>query len=142
MRKIERVNSAIAAVITLLSVACGANDSILKSGKPDTNAAKGSNSVSQGSSVDRVIGDMQTAGFTTILVLRRKDGGKMDSEDRGVIRVQTSDANRRIGSDDETAFIIGSNHPMTPEKMTVLNARFAVEDRSPQETSVPANSNK
>lgn len=139
MRNRTAINTALAALIALLAAACGANEGIIKSGRSGANTA---NTVSQGSSIDRVIGDMQTAGFTTILVLRRKDGGKMDSDDRGVIRVQTSDANRRIGSDDETAFIIGSNQAMTPEKMAVLTTRFAVEDRSPQDTAAPANTNK
>jgi hypothetical protein len=139
MGKRLRINAAVAAIIAIMAAACGANEGILRSGKPDTNAA---NVAPQRSSVDRVIADMQTAGFTTILVLRRKDGARMDAEDRSVIRAQTSDANRRIGSDDETAFIIGSNHPMTAEKMAVLNGRFAIEDRSPQDGDVSANTNK
>ncbi len=134
------IKAALIAMGAIVAAACGANEGVLRSGKPDPNAV---NAASQGSTVERVVADMRTAGFTTIFVLRRRDGGKMDSADRSVIRVQTSDANRRIGSDDEKAFIIGSNHPMTAEKMAVLNDKFALEDLSPPpDANVTANANK
>lgn len=129
-----------AGFLGVAALSCGANESVLKSGKPDPNSA---NVAAPGSSVERVLGDMRSAGFTTIFVLRRKDGGKMDVQDRAAIRVQTADANRRIGSDDEKAFIIGSNHPMKPEQMAALGERFAVEDLSPPaDAGIPTNSNK
>ncbi len=108
----------------------------MRSGKPDPNAA---NALPMLSSVERDLGDMRTAGFTTILVIRRKDGGKLETEDRGVIRVQTTDANRRIASDEDKAIVIGSNHPLGPDKIEVLSARFAVEDLSPPPAPDQAN---
>ncbi|MEP6946482.1 MAG: hypothetical protein ABJA02_11240 [Acidobacteriota bacterium] len=127
---------AFAMVIVAAFAACGANDGILRSGKPDANAA---NVTPVLSSADRAVADMRTASFTAIFVVRRKDGGTMDAEDRGVIRIQTSDANRRIGTDDDKAFVIGSNHPIAAEKMAALSVRFAIEDLSPPAPAEPAN---
>lgn len=130
----------LAVLLGLFMTACGANDGILKSGKPDP-----SNSTPTPPSIERDIAEMKTAGFTTILVLRRKDGGKMDGEDRAVIRVQTALANRRVGSQDETAFTIGTNTPITPEQMMVLLSRFAIENYSPPpvvDDANTANANK
>ena len=74
---------------------------------------------------------MRTADFSFVYVLRRKDGGKIDAEDRSVIRGQTAEANRRMSSDDDKAFIIGSNNQIPPTNMMALYKRFAVEDYSP-----------
>lgn len=110
-----------AGIFSFFAFGCGPNEGILKSGKPDPNATPAV------SSVERDVADMATADFTTVFVLRRKDGGKMDAADRSVIRNATDGANRRVGSDDEMAFIIGSNQPIAPEKMTMLGEHFAVQ---------------
>jgi hypothetical protein len=129
----------IGAILVFASIGCGPNDGVLKSGQPDANAA---NSTPKLSPIEQNISDMRTAGFTMILVLRRKDGGKMDAPDRKVIRDATYGANRRVGSDDETAFIIGSNQKLTPENMKIIVDRFSVEDLSPPPaTPTPDNSN-
>ena len=52
---------------------------------------------------------MRTAGFTFIYALRRKDGGIMNAEDVGVIKLQTVDTNRRVKTDDDRAVLIGTN---------------------------------
>ncbi len=111
-----------------LTAACGANDGILKSGKetPAPSNAQPSKSV-----FEEDLGSMRTADFRFVYVLRRKDGGKIDAEDRSVIKAQTADANRRMSSDDDKAFIIGSNNQIPPKNMFVLFARFAVENYSP-----------
>lgn len=116
--------------------ACGPNESILKSGKPDPALANATPTLS---TVERDVADMRTADFVTIIVLRRKDGGKMDGEDRSVIRNATSEANRRIGTDDDRAFVIGSNQPIAPDKMAALTERFVIENYSPPADVNPAN---
>ena len=131
--------TAILAFLAVAALGCGPNEGVLKSGKPDTSAA---NSTPKLSPIEQNISDMRTADFTLILVLRRKDGGKMDAQDRKAIRDATYGANRRVASDDETAFIIGSNQKLTPENMKVLVDRFAVEDLSPPPaTPKPDNAN-
>lgn len=131
--------TAILVLFAFAALGCGANEGVLKSGQPDTNAANSSPKLSP---IEQNISDMRTAGFTMILVLRRKDGGKMDASDRKVIRDATYGANRRVASDDETSLIIGSNQTLTPENMKIIADRFAVEDLSPPPaTPKPDNSN-
>lgn len=121
-----------------LTAACGANDGILKSGKE----TPGSSNVQPAKSVfEEDLGSMRTADFSFVYVLRRKDGGKIDAEDRSVIKAQTADANRRISSDDDKAFIIGSNTQLPPKNMFVLFARFAVENYSPPPVAANTNAN-
>lgn len=124
-----------------LTAACGANDGILKSGK-ETPAP--SNVQPTRSAFEEDLGSMRTADFSYVYVLRRKDGGKIDAEDRSVIKAQTADANRRMSSDDDRAFIIGSNNQIPPKNMFVLFDRFAVENYSPPpvaNTNVNTNTN-
>ena len=112
--------------------ACGANEGILKSGKekPDT-----ANSAPTRSSIEADVDEMRTANFMFIYVLRRKDAGAIDAEDRGVIKLQTDGVNRRIGSDNGKAFVIGSNFEIPADKMLALYDRFAVENYSPSDNA-------
>ena len=70
---------------------------------------------------------MRTAGFSYVYILRRKDGGPLDSDDKAIIRQTTYEANRRVAADDGRAVIIGSNYDATPENIKPLMDRFAVE---------------
>jgi hypothetical protein len=123
-------------LFAIFASACGPNEGILKSGKPDPNLANATPTVS---TVERDVADMRTADFVTIIVVRRRDGGTMDAADRGVIRDATAEANRRIGSEDDRAFVIGSNQPIALEKLRILTDRFAVENYSPPTDVIPAN---
>ena len=114
-------------LFVFLTFSCGANESILRSGK---DAAPPPN-VESKTSFEQELEAMRTADFQFVYVLRRKDGGKIDAEDRGVIKLQTSTANRRVAADDDTAFIIGTNAPIPPLNLAALYARFAVENYSP-----------
>ena len=139
MRRKGAVGFSFILLLSLIGSGCGPNEGILKSGKetPQANAA------SDKSSFEKDLDAMRTADFVYVYVLRRKDGGKIDAEDRGVIKVQTSLANRRVSADDDKAFIIGSNVQRPPQNMAALYARFAVEDYSqpPANANVNANSN-
>lgn len=113
-------------LVTALT-ACGANDKILQSGKETPNA----NQAAPRSAIEDDLTAMRNADFRVVFVLRRKDGGPIDAEDRAVIKANTGDANRRVSSDNDKAFVIGTNTPIAPEKMAALSQRFAVEDHSP-----------
>ena len=125
------------ALLTFLLVltACGANDKILQSGKqtPDTNATPRS-------AIDDDLTAMRNADFRFVFVLRRKDAGPIDAEDRAVIKANTAEANRRVSSDNDKAFVIGTNNALPAEKLAALYQRFAVEDHSPAPAN-DANSN-
>lgn len=122
----------------VINSACGANESILKSGKesPQANAESAT-------PFAKDLDAMRTADFQFVYVLRRKDGGKIDAEDRGVIKVNTSTANRRVAADDDEAFIIGTNTAIPPQNMAALYQRFAVDNYSPPPpANLNANANK
>ena len=122
-------------VLLLALTACGANDKILQSGKqtPDANATPRS-------AIDDDLTAMRNADFRFVFVLRRKDGGAIDAGDRAVIKANTAEANRRVSSDNDRAFVIGTNNALPPEKLAALYERFTVEDHSPA-PSIDANSN-
>jgi hypothetical protein len=131
------VRMLIPAVAAFLS-GCGANEGVLRSGKE--NSTGQSNVAAARDTFDRELSEFRTADFTFIYVLRRKDGGPIDSEDRGVIRLNTVEANRRVSADDGKAFIIGTNTALQPQNMTALYARFAIDNYSPPPSPV-ANTN-
>ena len=112
---------------------CGANEGILKSGK-ETPAP--TNAGSEKTPFAQDLEAMRTAGFSFIYVLRRKDGGRIDAEDRGVIKLNTDGIPRRVAADDDRAFLLGSNFPVPPKNLMALYARFAVENYS--EVPAPA----
>ena len=128
-------------VVAAFAAGCGANDGILKSGKETPGS---SNAQPRKSAFEEDLGSMRTADFRFIYVLRRKDGGKIDAEDRSVIKAQTTDANRRVSSDDDKAFILGTNTQIPPKNLMALYKYFAVEDYSPPPppTNTNANANK
>src|SRR5512140_3272665 len=111
-------------IAALSVVACGPNQGLLQGGK---DAQKASNSSTPKTEFDQDMDAMRTAGFAFVYVFRRKDGGKMDAEDRGVIKLQTVDTNRRVATDKDRAFIVGSNYQLPPPNLTALYKRFAVE---------------
>jgi len=121
----------------LIASACGGNESILKSGKEPTPQA---NADSGKTTFEKDLDAVRTADFSFVYVLRRKDGGVIDAEDKSVIRLQTAQANRRVAADDGRAFIIGSNFPLPPQNIAAIYGRFAVENYSPVPTPI-ANEN-
>lgn len=110
---------------SIFAFACGANDAILKSGKQ---TPVPSSSTLALSTLEQDINEMRTADFQFIYVLRRKDGGVLDSEDKSVVKVQTYQANRRVSSDNGKAVVVGSNTQIAPDKMLAVLERFSVEN--------------
>ena len=137
-RKVERRSKgaglAIAAfLLWSLVSACGPNEGVLRSGKSD---AASTNSTPTRSTIETDIEDMRTADLTYVYVLRRKDGGDIDSEDRGMIKIQTDGVNRRVSSDNGKAFVLGSKSAISADKMRALYDRFAVENYSQPESLI------
>lgn len=122
-----------------IALACGPNEGVLKSGRensPQTNAAP------RQTTFAKELDEFRTADFRYIFVLRRKDGGEIDAEDRSVIKLNTDGANRRVSADNGKAFIIGTNNAVPPEKIAAIYERLAVENYSPApQTNTTANSN-
>lgn len=128
------------ALAACLFAGCGANDNILRSGKSDP---AGTNATATKASFESDLESMRTANFAFIYVLRRKDGGPIDPEDRSSIRVHTMQTNRRVSSDDGKAVIIGSNFQIAAHDMAAIYQRFAVENYSPApgQATVPVPAN-
>lgn len=135
--------SMVVIVLTVLSLACGPNPNILNSGKETPAPVTGERPVS---SFEKDLESMRTANFEYVFVLRRKDGGKLDTEDKTFIRQNTpAEINRIFVSDEGKAVMAGSHFPFPPEPLKLLQARFNIEDLStlanPAQTNANANVN-
>ena len=81
--------------------------------------------------IEQDIESMRTADFIFIYVLRRKDGGALDSEDKQFASsVIPGQMNRRTVSTDGKAILIGSNFRMPQQERKLIEERFALEDLS------------
>ncbi|HEV7700037.1 MAG TPA: hypothetical protein VGO43_07395 [Pyrinomonadaceae bacterium] len=136
-RTINAATVGILAAASLLS-ACGANETILKSGKETPLPV--SNATVARSTIDSEIDALRTADFRFIWILRRKDGGVIDTADKKIIKANTVDMNRRVSADDGKAFLIGTNALPPKKNLDALYAHFAVEDLSPA-PQVPTDAN-
>lgn len=118
---------------------CSANSTILNSGSKEP-ASKVARPVDV---FESDLETMRTANFDFIFVLRRKDGGKLDAEDKKFIRANSPEVvNRIILSDNDKALIAGSNYPFPPEKIKPLQERFDFQDFSkPASEVAPKNVN-
>jgi len=140
MTKIKRSGALVTAFACVgVLGACGANEGILNSGRESAPV----NTASPRNPLDKELDAMRTAGFELIYVVKRKDGGKLEADDRGFIKLQTNGANRRVATDDGLAVVIGSNTQIAPNNMAALSQRFTIDDYSPPaETNGNSNANK
>ena len=127
-------------IFVLFWLGCSANSTILNSG---SKAPAASNAVRPVDVFERDLEAMRTANFDFIFVIRRKDGGKLDAEDKKFIRANSSEvANRIYLSDDDKALIAASNFPFPPDKIKPLQERFDYQDFSkPANEAAPKNVN-
>lgn len=115
-------------ILACFGLACGPNPNILKSGKETPAPVTGERPVS---SFESDLETMRTANFEYIFVLRRKDGGKLDGEDKKFAKGNMPpEINRIAVSGDDKAIIAGSHFPFPPEALKLLQSRFNFEDFS------------
>ncbi|MGC2236719.1 MAG: hypothetical protein WA584_11190 [Pyrinomonadaceae bacterium] len=132
------------AALLLLNSACEPAPSMVNKATPATveEVAEKLNDV------QREVKDMQEAGFDIIYVLKRKDGGVFDKEDKQYLKANSPDINRRVLTADEKVFIAGSNYTFSLENVEALQKRFIFEDYSkpgipqPQPANNASNSNQ
>jgi hypothetical protein len=119
---LRKFSIAVFSALALVFVACSPPE--------DTN--KNSNAATpQMTEFERDLKSFKTAGFDYIFVLKRKDGGKMTSEDKQFIRDRRHYAtNRSKVSEDETTVFIGSNFAFEDKNLKELKERFVFEDFS------------
>lgn len=127
-------------LLSMLLAGCSANSTILNSGSKDPGAA---NSIRPPDVFERDLEAMRTANYDFIFVIRRKDGGKLDAEDKKFIRNNSpAVADRIYLSDDDKALIAASKFPFAPEKLKPLQDRFDFQDFSkPVNAAPPKNVN-
>lgn len=77
---------------------------------------------------------MKTADLKYVFVFRRTDGAAFDAEDRRYLRMNLPTTNRVILTDENRAYIVGSNYKFPPENLEILRLRFKIEDFSMPET--------
>lgn len=85
---------------------------------------------------------MRTADFVFIYVIKRKDGGPLDAEDKKFAgAVIPGEMNRRTIADDGNAILIGSNFRMPDDSRKLIEERFAFEDLSREVPAANSNTN-
>jgi hypothetical protein len=86
--------------------------------------------------VERDIKAMKTANFEFIFVIRRKDVGILNAEDKTYIKANSpADTNRFVLSDEDRAVVAGSSYKFEPVHLEKLRERFIVEDHSVPKTA-------
>ncbi|MCA1589662.1 MAG: hypothetical protein LC734_04580 [Acidobacteria bacterium] len=126
----------------ILMQACSANQQILNSARSKdqltgNTAAPSTAETSTASSLDRDLQSLRNADFNFVLVIRRKDGGVMDADDKRFMNdVTPSEINRRLLSDGGRAIVIGTNFRFPPDTRKVIAERFSVEDYSGREDAM------
>ena len=112
--------------LILLTIACQPNSRILNSSRSTPAPVE-----KPQDNFESAMRGIESADFSYIIILRRKDGGKFDAEDKRFVKANTpSVTNQFVLTDEEHTIIAGSNFPFPPENLAALNERFAVEDRS------------
>lgn len=124
--------------VLMLVGGCGGNESILRSGKETPVRV---NPAESKPAFEQDLAAMQTAGFKYVFVLRRRDGDILDAADRRVIKIHTSQVNRRVATDDDRAFLVGSNYELPAKSIKDLRDYFAFEDLSPAPAAAVDNAN-
>lgn len=119
-------------VLVQLVPSCAPNQRIVNSStEQGSNTEVSSSRTPVPSSFDQDLESMRTADFLFIYVMRRKDGGLLDVDDkRFASLVIPGEMNRRTLSDEGKAIIIGSNFKMPEDSYKLIAERFAVEDLS------------
>lgn len=129
--------------LSVLTVACSPNKRIVESnGQWSNSEANRAAATPVKSSLEQDIEAMRTADFVFIYVIRRKDGGLLDNEDKKFASaVIPGEMNRRTVADEGRAILIGSNFRLPDDSRKLVEERFAVEDLSREPSSVNANAN-
>jgi hypothetical protein len=142
---VDLLRTFILALVMASLAACGdGNQAIMESGKRSpTPPAEPRPATSE---YENNLAEMRSAGFSWVFIIRRRDGGEFNTEDRNMIRAATTDANRRVMTDGGKAVIVGSNFAASLPGIESLKGRFEITDLSPapspqQPPSEKANAN-
>jgi hypothetical protein len=130
MKKIKCGTIVFSMLLLLLTANFGCNYNSFE--KPNVNVAP-LNAADQKTAYESDLQTMKTANLKYVFVFRRTDGGVFDGEDKKYLRANLPTTNRVILSDENRAFIVGSNYKFPPENLEILRLRFSVEENSTAE---------
>ncbi len=125
-RMIRRAASCLLLPIALAVGACSPNEDVLRSGVTPSPPPAGEVVDTFESDLE----DVRRVQFYWLYVIRRRDGGILDSDDKAVVRTATAQANRRVLSDGERAIIVGSNFEVSVAGIDTLKKSYDVTDLS------------
>ena len=130
-------------VFALIVCSCAPNQRIVESNGQWSNSEANRAAVTPvRSTLEKDIEAMRTADFVFIYVIKRRDGGPLDNEDKKFASaVIPGEMNRRTLADEGKAILIGSNFRMPDDSRKLIAERFAFEDLSQDQTPANANSN-
>jgi hypothetical protein len=74
--------------------------------------------------------DIRDAHFQYVWVFTRLDGKEFSAEDSEILHANAPRVVDWIGMDDKKRYIAGSNFPIEPKNLTVLQKRYKIEDYS------------
>lgn len=74
--------------------------------------------------------DIRDAHFQYVWIFTRLDGKEFTSEDSSILHTNAPKVVDWIGMDDKKKFIAGSNFPIDPKNLLVLQKRYKIEDYS------------
>src|SRR5690606_9830760 len=141
LKRISRAGAFILSAVCLSS--CTPNQRIVESNGHWSNAE--SNRVASTRvqrTLEQDIESMRTADFIFIYVIKRKDGGSLEAEDRQFASsVIPGEMNRRTISGDGKAILVGSNFRMPEAERKLLEERFSFEDLSRDSEGRDVNAN-
>lgn len=122
-----------------IGTSCGANQGVLTSGK----GTPGPTAEPKPDTFESDLSEVRKADFTWMYVIRRLDGGELDTKDKDLIRTATARSNRRVLSDEGKAIIVGSNFEQVNTDIGSLKKQFEVIDMStgPKPETSPGNTN-
>jgi hypothetical protein len=137
----KKITSILLIVVAAMVSSCAPNQRIVESNGQLTNAeTQRAAATPVRSSLDKDIESMRTADFIFIYLIKRKDGGPLDAEDRQFASaVIPGEMNRRTIADDGKAILIGSNFRMPEESQRLIVERFTFEDLSREVPSTNSN---
>jgi hypothetical protein len=109
---------ALASALVLLSVACGRGGTATQNAPPP-----------QKSDFERSLETVKRGQYVKIYVIRRKDGGPLQADDKLFLRQNTPmETGMWVLTEDSRTAIAGANFDFEPKHFQALSERFNVED--------------
>lgn len=125
-------------IIILMIAACSPNPRIVNSSaERDEEIARSTNVQPAVSTFEADLEAMRIANYPFIYVLRRKDGGVLDADDRKLLGQNIpSEVDRRKLTDGDRAVMVGSKHRIPDDRLKLLRDRFDFQDLSASQSGI------